>query len=112
MLSHFRAFEATGQIPDGRQLAGRMGAGKRDDERPLCVDTASPQQVRFRRPFRTLRDRSAYRAPAANGRFVRSANLRPPKMLRHGRMAGQVKLRRGSGSVGRRRLLAASFWRR
>lgn len=41
MLAHIRVFEATRQIADGGQLAGRMSAGKRDDDwtSPLSVES-------------------------------------------------------------------------
>ena len=44
-------------------------------------------------------DQDCDTAAAANGSKVRSADLYPPKMLRHGRMTGLVKRRRGIGVV-------------
>lgn len=39
MLAHLRAFEAARQIANGRQLAGRMRAGKGDNDLVgVCVD--------------------------------------------------------------------------
>lgn len=43
---------------------------------------------------------------ASIGRFVRAADLHPPKMLRDARMADLVELRRGIGTVGGRQLWA------
>ncbi|MEP3301844.1 MAG: hypothetical protein ABJO05_07735 [Roseibium sp.] len=51
--------------------------------------------------------RAVVRELSKNGNFVRSADLHPPKMLRHGRMAGLVKLRRGIRVVDGRRLWVA-----
>lgn len=46
MLAHLRAFEATRQVADGRQLAGRMSTGKGDDD---FVGVRIDDQVRVMR---------------------------------------------------------------